>query len=349
MKHVVPISSVRFFLAAWVFLSHFPYPILSQHQSNPALWILRSVLKNSFNGPAAVVTFFVISGFCIHFPNRQGKEIPSWAAYYARRYVRILIPMAVAIALAMPLRLQLGFYLNFVLWSLICEEIYYLIYPALLNLQRRLGWKTLSVLAWIASLCVLASKPSAKEYHNFGPALTWLFGLPCWLLGVWMAEGFDKCSLKSVGDIEIWLWRCGIWVLSVSLAALRFHTIIGFPWTLNFFAIAAALWLEHEISYYRGRGPNHVVEKLGNASYSVYLTHMHGATMAAWIVLAPSVQFWWLNVFITFAFSTTFYFLVERPSHHLARKVSRGVAERAKAVLDGTQATIRKDTLQIEN
>jgi hypothetical protein len=76
-------------------------------------------------------------------------------------------------------------------------------------------------------------------------------GLPCWLLGVRMAERLDLFCLRSVTVIQIWFWRCGIWVLSVALSTLRFHTIIGFPWILNVFAVAAAWWLQREISYYR--------------------------------------------------------------------------------------------------
>src|ERR1700737_465476 len=56
-----------------------------------------------FNAPAAVIFFFVISGFCIHFPNRNGVVMRSWKLYYARRYLRTLIPMMAALGLALPL------------------------------------------------------------------------------------------------------------------------------------------------------------------------------------------------------------------------------------------------------
>jgi hypothetical protein len=62
MKRVLPISSIRFLLAVWVFLSHFPYPILSGPQRTQFRWAARSLLHNSFDGPATVMAFFVISG-----------------------------------------------------------------------------------------------------------------------------------------------------------------------------------------------------------------------------------------------------------------------------------------------
>jgi hypothetical protein len=43
--------------------------------------------------------------------------------------------MGVAIGLAVPLKLKFGYYVNLILWSLVCEEIYYFIYPALLRLR----------------------------------------------------------------------------------------------------------------------------------------------------------------------------------------------------------------------
>ena len=331
MKRILPISTLRFLLALWVFLSHFPYPILYEHQHNPFLWAARSLLRNSFNGAAAVITFFIISGFCIHLPNRQKLEVPTWTAYYARRYLRILVPMGVALALAIPLKLKFGLYVPFILWSLLCEEIYYFIYPFLLRLRDVLGWRTLMSVAWLAYFLAILSNPAAKEYHGLGISLTWILGLPCWLLGVRMAERLDILYSRFISTIQIWLWRCGIWALSVTASALRFHTVVGFPWTLNVFAIVAALWLEKEISYYRSRKGIPVLEKLGDASYSVYLTHMHGAMLAAWVIVLPTPWAWWLRAVITALFSSAFYWGIERPSHKLARRYSQKLAERNRA------------------
>jgi peptidoglycan/LPS O-acetylase OafA/YrhL len=325
MKRIAPITTIRFFLALWVFLSHFPYPILVEHQSRPILWVLRSVLRNSFNGPAAVIVFFVISGFCIHFPNRDRTEIHSWRAYYARRYIRILIPMGIAIAFALCLRLNLGLYVNFILWSLLCEEIYYLIYPLLLRMRDLLGWRPLLSIVWVASFAVVLWNPAAKEYHNFGPALTWIVGLPCWLLGARMAERLEIFSSRYVETREIWLWRCGVWSLSLVFSALRFHTSIGFPWTLNLFGVIAALWLEREIRYFHRREIPSIFEKMGEASYSVYLTHMHGSVLTGMIFEVYTPLFWWLNLAITGFIATAFYLCIERPSHQLAHTLSKRV------------------------
>src|SRR5258708_14984715 len=184
----------------WVVISHFGLPILADHNQVGMLWVVRALVNSAFNGPAAVIVFFVISGFCIHFPNRNGLEVRSWKLYYARRYLRTLIPMAAALALAVPLKVPFGLFTDSVLWSLLCEEIYYFLYPALLHLRDRMGWRHLMALAWVLSVLVLLTNPRAVIYPAFGWRLNWVLGLPCWLLGCRLAERFEgfKSSPVSV-------------------------------------------------------------------------------------------------------------------------------------------------------
>ena len=150
---------------------------------------MRGFVGSAFNGPAAVIVFFVISGFCIHFPNRQRFEVRSWRLYYARRYFRTLIPMTAALILAIPLKVPFGLFTDSVLWSLLCEEIYYLIYPGLLSLRDRMGWRYLMALSWSASLFVLLTNIHTDIYPAYGWKLNWILGLPCWLMG---------CDLRNV-------------------------------------------------------------------------------------------------------------------------------------------------------
>jgi peptidoglycan/LPS O-acetylase OafA/YrhL len=324
-SRIAPISSIRFVLAMWVALGHFGIPFLRDQQHDRILWAVRAFLNNAFNGPAAVIAFFVISGFCIHFPNRKGLFVRSWKAYYARRYVRILIPMAVAIALSLPLGMQFGLFTDSILWSLLCEEIYYFLYPALLALRDRIGWRGLMTVAGVLALLTVLTNPHAGDYPSYGPGLNWALGLPCWLLGCIMAERLEIFSSIPISSARVWIWRIGVWALSVILSILRFHTPIGYPWTFDFFAVVAVLWLEREIRYYQaGRKP--LFENLGEASYSIYLTHTHAPAILSMLAISRAMSpagTWLWSIILCGIFATTFYWTVERPSHRLARRVSR--------------------------
>src|SRR5262249_38787338 len=88
------LDSIRFILACWVAIGHIGlFPLFEGVDTASKLgWLLKGLYNASVNGPAAVIVFFVISGFCIHFPFRNG-DFPRLARYYPRRYFRILTPL----------------------------------------------------------------------------------------------------------------------------------------------------------------------------------------------------------------------------------------------------------------
>src|SRR5262245_19142466 len=89
---------------------------------------LTTLNRAAFDGAAAVIVFFIISGICIHWPVRDRPL--DVRAYLARRFVRVGLPMVIAILVALAAFGELGF-LDAVLWSLYCELIYYGLYPLL--------------------------------------------------------------------------------------------------------------------------------------------------------------------------------------------------------------------------
>jgi peptidoglycan/LPS O-acetylase OafA/YrhL len=282
--------------------------------------------RNAFNGAAAVVVFFLISGFCIHYPQRISQAIPSYRAFYLRRYLRTVTPMVVAILLAAPLQLSLT---STILWSLIAEEIYYLIYPFLLSWRKRFGWRSLLTVASICSTFVIWRVPVHDSYWGYGWQLTWIVGLPCWLLGCYLAERADRLHDRTVTGIEIWSWRFGMWVAGSSTIFLAFHSVLPLSLYLNIFGVLAFFWLEKELIYFRHRSESPLLAKLGEASYSIYLMHTHGPA----IVYAFFGIHWWTGILpwltslgVSGVVSFIFYLLVEHPSHRLARSLSRAMA-----------------------
>ena len=315
------LDSLRFVLASWVVLGHFAGGL----DSGP--WIARGIYNNLFNGQAAVIVFFVISGFCIHYPYRHGERFNP-APYYSRRYVRILVPMAAAIAIGQVAGTPLPLFQDSILWSLLCEEIYYALYPLLISLKRRIGWKVLLGATFACSLVVIFSEPSAKDYQSYGSGLNWLLGLPCWLMGCLLAERQVKAEISPLGISH---WRGGALLLASLASVLRFHTPVGYPWTLNLFAIYALFWLEQEITFFRDETPPRVTEWAGKWSYSLYLVHVPSAAVFALLCkdrLDTDLRWTALMGFV-YCTCYVFYLVIEKPSHDLARRLSQWIERQA--------------------
>lgn len=319
------LDSIRFILACWVAVGHIGlFPLFQGIDAASSLgWLLKGLYGASVNGPAAVIVFFVISGFCIHFPYRHG-DFPRLGHYYPRRYFRILAPLLTAISLYSLLRVQMPLLGRSILWSIVCEEIYYLIYPGLLLLQRKIGWRSLLAIAFILSAIVAWSQPGAGDYPSYGWQWNWLLGLPCWLLGCVLAEKSDSFN-SVVSKRTMWSWRLAVWLASCVTLGLRFHASVGFPHTLNLFAVLAYFWLAREIAYFRVVKPNRSLEMAGRWSYSLYLMHVCGNVIFVRLPL-PNLGFnvnWLLQLGWALGVSYVFYLSVEKPSHAIARRLGR--------------------------
>lgn len=322
------LDTIRFICALWVVIGHLGTPpiLLGIDKSQPLFWFLNGLYNNLFNGPPAVIVFFVISGFCIHFAHSETLRISSHPRYFLRRYLRILIPMACAAFIAHQMNVSLTLFQDSILWSLLAELIYYTLYPGLLYLRRSLGsWMPLIVISFVAGLLLASTDPRALNYPSFGPQLNWLLGLPCWLLGCQVAEQCLVPSERQTQWFSIWLWRTGILLLSMVCNVLRFHSPIGYPWTLNFFAIAASFWLLREITYYQTNPTSRTLEWAGSWSYSLYLAHVPAIVALKQLEFLsgiPPLANWLITMSFILATSIGFAILVEYPSHRLARILS---------------------------
>src|SRR6185503_13454040 len=137
-----------------------------------------------FTGAPAVMAFFVVSGFCIHYPY-VARPLPV-GAFLSSRWTRIMIPSLIAMAGAQALGIrEYNFVDGYILWSIVCELAYYTIYPLLLLVRKRVGWLTLYV-GSLGLAYVVAISFGSDKYGNitvYGPQLNWLVMLPSWLLG----------------------------------------------------------------------------------------------------------------------------------------------------------------------
>lgn len=322
------LDAIRFTAALWVTFSHLGFG--PRWIAGPYARAIGAVQANMFNGVAAVIVFFVISGFCIHWPNRRSREIV-WASYFTRRYIRIIPPLAVVLAVSSALHLGIGLFNDIIMWSLVSEIIYYTIYPLLYRVGRSMGWRLLTVLAFVIAVGIVATRPAQLGYHSYGDALNWAVALPCWLLGCCLADNTDWQTFEAPSQLSMWIWRFGVWAASCLAHVMRFHTPIGFPWTLTIFALLVYVWLKQELAYSLTHVASHPMERLGRWTYSLYLTHLMTAALlersgllpankaASWLVV--------LSVVVLAAFG--YYLLIEQPSHRLSRRLGRFVYEQA--------------------
>lgn len=169
--------------------------------------------------------------------------------------------------------------------------------------------------------------PLLVAENNGYPALgifTWLTGLPCWLLGCWLAE-LPRDRFPIFTRPNIWFVRIGVLCLSFLLHVAKFHApyLLGSNvLTLNVFAICVVIWLGLEIRYFEDKDPINVLERSGAWSYSLYLIHpVAGVILSDF--LSPSLYRGVVIMAASLLLSLTFFWLVERPSHLLARRVAR--------------------------
>jgi peptidoglycan/LPS O-acetylase OafA/YrhL len=338
-KEYYPIlDALRFVLALWVVISHVGAPPLfaGADSSNRLVWALMHGWSTFVFGVPAVIGFFVISGFCIHLPFRHDEKLPI-GRYYARRYIRILIPVIAALVIDKlagshdPIFGRNTVLWTSVLWSLLCEEIYYAVYPGMRVLRKRLGWPLLLSASFLSAAVTAVVYWKAPNWTAVGPLQTALILYPVWLLGCVLAEQSDK--LPAIDSATtIWKWRFLAWAGSWICEMLNFHFGIPYTQTLLWYGVLAFFWIRMEVAYGKRNKPSMLLISGGAWSYSLYLFHGPAMRML-WKLRLPNLGYMpnWLVLFaFVLCLSYVFYLAVERPSHRLARMfrtTSRGEAQ----------------------
>ncbi len=302
---------------------------------------------------SAVMLFFVVSGFAIHYPNAAGRRqlaigqyalrrcLRIWPAYFAAVMLTVLAeyltaeatgvtpstPQKVGATAAMmqnymtPAGQMVG---NPSLWSLPVEVELYMAYPILLWLWRHLG--TRWVLAGVAMTSMSAGVALGAGYdwpmHNF--AKYWVI----WFSGAILAEWMGARTLPKW---QRWYGFLTLSCLAVVIGCRWFGVPSGlehFVWGVIYFLVM--LWGLHHPAFLARVPPTlrQGVLFLGRISYSLYLVHFPLFLLlgAGWVAIFGqkplSVIVPLMASLIPIPAAYVLWRFVERPSQSLANSWS---------------------------
>lgn len=323
-KHVLGLDTVRAFAALSVVLAHILGPKLPGMLLNGGGGQeLANVSKFIFTVHPAGIIFFVVSGFCIHYPYTN-RVLPV-VAFTVARWTRIMPPALVAMALAYMLHVEkFNFIDGFILWSIVCELWYYSLYPFFLWLSRKVPFDMQFLAAFLVSLTLVALLGSNQygSAHIYGPGLNWLIALPSWLLGCVLANLLaSEDAPKKYSMRSIILWRASVAIVASVLYWLTLNTPVGYYLTMNPFAILVFFWMRAEIG--APKNINSFFERTGKWSYSIYLFHMVFLALVSKYIGSPIIA---IPVILGLCYLA--YRIVEKPSHIFARRLFEDTREK---------------------
>ena len=248
----------------------------------------------------AVVLFFLISGFCIHYPNTYANPRPSWKTYLVRRFWRIYPAYFAALVVTSCISylcLTLWddkdwdvskifrvatltqnyppgngqFLSNPSLWTIPLEIEFYLLYPLAFLFFSSNRTSTLWIIAFSTSGLSILLSYQGYQWLSFTALFLW----PSWLIGGWIAKLYREQKLNRIKLIYL-LFLNGI---SLGFALIsRYQNWETwsqyFAWTA-FYSLFFIFCLSNSGLLYRIIG-SRVIESvawIGKISFSLYLIH----------------------------------------------------------------------------
>lgn len=337
------LDSLRGIAAFAVFLGHIVYAL--DWSNAPVFWILdSSPLALAWDGGAAVVVFFILSGYVLFQPWLLGKE-PAYAAFMVRRVTRIYLPFAVVASLCCLSLTYLGaprfevggseasgalaLWHNLLLtgkynilnppgWSLIEEMRISVVFPLLAVAVRAIPWRISLCLSVFASIAL-----SRLNNMDLPYLLTTLGGTARWVmlfvLGAVLAKyrvaidawysrlsNLDKLSLVGVAV----LLYSAKFATFLPLHAGKYIAWLGLA--IMFVGVAHSARIARAFKF-------SLLVFLGRISFSLYLVHYP-------IMLAAAAWSPWpvaVTVLASLIFATLFHTFVEAPLHRLGVNLTR--------------------------
>ena len=344
--HLKALDTLRGMAACGVFVGHFTRQFYSAHQTE-TWWLLLDRM-----GVIGVAIFFVLSGFLIHAGGiremQRGGRV-DWLAYARRRFWRIYPAYVVSLVAYALVADKLPSYntsaattagvvshllllsnfvpgemhsINGVLWSVVLECHFYMLYPLFVWLGRR--WSVAQVffitlvsgLGFFAVATVLTHPGEPRTlWQQAAPAVFWK-----WALGALLAEVMLNHRLPALRRLLAKTWL--LWPTLALLYAGTFLKNGAFELSHHRFVLpflSAALVGVLVFSPMSQRR-SALGEWLGDVSYSIYL--WHPMAIAITLLVRPNGDAWAvfgaLSMTLVFAWISNRW--VEKPSMAMGKK-----------------------------
>ncbi|MDB5350758.1 MAG: putative acyltransferase [Planctomycetota bacterium] len=322
------------------------------------------------DGRAAVIVFFVLSGFVLSLPWMNGRP-PAYRPYLVKRVCRIWIPFVIALTVATLLKIglyhgpprHLSCYMtsiftdpasfrsfatqallvvvmseqqyNPVSWSLVYEMQISLIFPILMmGIARRSAWTIAGVGLALASLGTIGlAKLMSRPDCQWTGGYLWTVTYLCpFLIGAAMAKG------------RAWIARCPWWLsLAIGAACIDYRIDLpssprGVPLHLILEVTGAAALIASALADgpFRRLLRSRPVDQIGRWSYSLYLYHV--LLMLAVMTIGDGwLPFWGLAMIVVtlcLPLAWAGYECIEVPAIQLGKWLTRNRGEPAGIPID---------------
>ena len=301
----------------------------------------------------AILLFFLISGFCIHYPNTNPGACPSWKIYFIRRFLRIYPTYAIAILLTafisycsfktwgdkswnvnriitVTTLLQnyppdTGQLLNNTsLWTIPLEFEFYILYPLVFFFMTKAKFLIILITAFLCSTLSIYLYQSGIIWVS----LTALFFWPCWLLGAWLAQLYRNTKIIN---IKLY-YQLVILLFSITIAL--FSSYKSFQWWTQYIAWTIFYFLFFIFCLVRskfiigliGSATFSMISWIGTISFSLYIIHFPIFRLMGYIhyeIFSEKPANFLITVLYivpTIYFSWIFFNNVEKPIHQWSRK-----------------------------
>ena len=247
----------------------------------------------------AILLFFLISGFCIHYPNTFFSANPCWKTYFKRRFWRIYPTYLIAILLTSLIsyycHIKWGditwniekilrtvtisqnyppangqFLTNPSLWTIPLEIEFYLIYPIAYFILLKFGFFQLFFLSiLISSIGVYLSK-QGMEWVSFTALFLW----PSWLLGVLISRLYSMDKLGQFKNTLVYSALVLFLILALTSRLKVWEPWIQYLCWTGFYFFLFVIFLRSEKFFkIKDRVLFGLLAWLGKISFSLYLIH----------------------------------------------------------------------------